>query len=142
MGYYPLKVAEKDDVEEVIVYEINEDCIKFFKHHFSHRKGFEKIKIKHMDVLKEHNERFDYFFMDIYSTQLADEVLIDRRTFMNQNIVENYKFWCEESIIMQALTEDYWEDIAQFHEKWFFGAFFNIPYGDLRFSDFPLLSLR
>ena len=45
MGYYDLKCAEKDAVKEIKVWENNKDVVKFFTKSFSHRKGFEKIKI-------------------------------------------------------------------------------------------------
>jgi len=97
MGYFALKCAEKHDVKEIKVWEINKDVIEFFNTSFSHRKGFEKIKIIEGDVREMRNESFSYFFMDIYQTQLADDVFDDLNNFWrHQNDAGTYEFWCQE----------------------------------------------
>jgi predicted methyltransferase len=72
MGYYALKCAEKDAVKEIKVWENNKDVVKFFTKSFSHRKGFEKIKIIEEDARMMQDESFSYFFMDIYASQLPN----------------------------------------------------------------------
>ena len=97
MGYFALKCAEKHDVKEVKVWETNERVIEFFNTSFNHRQGFEKIKIFHADAREIRNEQFSYFFMDIYSSQLPNEVLEDLHNFWkHQNDAGTYEFWCQE----------------------------------------------
>lgn len=97
MGYFALKCAEKHEVSEVKVWETNEYVIEFFNTCFSHRKGFEKIKIFHGDAREIRNQQFSYFFMDIYFNQLGNETIEDLDNFWrHQNDAGTYEFWCQD----------------------------------------------
>lgn len=106
MGYFALKCAEKESVKEVKVWEKRADVIQFFIESFRHRKGFEKIKLINEDVRNMRDESFAYFFMDIYKTQLADEVMEDMDHFLKHNESGIYDFWCQEKLLLQALHLD------------------------------------
>ena len=129
MGYFALKCAENDDVEEIRVWETNPDIIKFFNDSFSHREGFHKIEVIHGDAREIKNQQFDFFFMDIYRTQLSDKTLEDYYSFFqrNGNDAETYHFWYQEWPLLQALFDDL-DPYVSIYESMFFGEFFDCPY--------------
>jgi hypothetical protein len=128
MGYFPLKCAEKYDVTEVKVYENNKDVIDYFTQNFSHREGFEKIKIFEMDARDIKNESFSYFFMDIYQTQLPNQVLDDCNNFWKKgNQAGIYDIWCQEWALIQHMMDDN-EFFLEPDEQILFGEFFDCDY--------------
>jgi len=130
MGYFALKCAEKDEVKQIKVWEHNPHVIKFFNSSFSHRKGFEKIQIIEEDVRQIKEQQFSYFFMDIYQTQLPDEVLDDTNNFYkNGNDAGQYDFWCQEWAIMQYFMDSGEGSVhLEPDEAILFGEFFDCPY--------------
>lgn len=107
MGYFALKSAEKDGVSEVKVWENNPNVIQFFTESFSHRKGFDKIKIIQADVRDMRDESFSYFFMDIYSQILPNTIFEDTDTFMRYNEAGMYDIWHQEWPLLQAVVDEY-----------------------------------
>ncbi len=106
MGYVPLRWAEKEDVESIDIYEIDDRVIKFFTEHFSDRPGFEKLNIIHGDVRKLMKEKdYDYVFMDPYDELLPNEVLTDIELFHETNNIGDYHFWGQEKVILAAVIE-------------------------------------
>ena len=76
MGYTALRIAEKDDVVSVTLYEQDERVIRFFKENFATRKGFDKINIVEGDARETFNgQTCDYAFVDIYPSLGDDEML-------------------------------------------------------------------
>lgn len=107
MGYAALKMARKDVVESVTVFEIDERIIKFFKRAFRRRKGFDKITFVLGDArekIPEHPEPFDFLYVDIYQTLLSDDVLTDIALFENCVGVfpDGYHFWGQERVFVDA----------------------------------------
>jgi len=128
MGYFVLKCAEKDNVSEIKVWENNPHVIEFFKECFSHRKGFEKIKIIEGDARKIKNQQFSFFFMDIYSTQMSNMVMEDTDNFWrNNNDAGSYHFWCQEWPLLQSFVNGN-RPRLEADEQILFGEFFESEY--------------
>lgn len=106
LGYYALRAAAKESVEEVIVFEENKDTIKYFKYRFKDRPYFKKVKIVEGDARQTcKGYSFDFFFADIYKTLLPDQCLEDIKLFCDQNDMYCYQFWGEERILFHMLIE-------------------------------------
>lgn len=102
MGYFPLRVAEKPEVERVYVFENNPHVIKFFRSQFRSRTGFDKITIVQGDVYKNFIQKaVDFCFMDIYQTMLPDEVITDADYFINRNNISQYHYWGQERSLLE-----------------------------------------
>ena len=147
MGYYALRVAAKDEVDEVIVYEQNPDVIRFFKDHFSDRPYYDKIKIVEGDARKLlRGEQFDFVFSDIYPTLGCDDALEDMTLFTenNDNEIGEYWFWGIEKLILDAwihheiIDGDGVMDIGGFMLRSYFSLWSKEPYtGGLKGGDGP-----
>lgn len=133
LGYFPLRVAGDPGVEEVHVYEQNPRVISFFKETFNGRPEIQKITIHHGDVreLAMWNDRkkgpsFDFFFMDVYQTMLPDTVINDIALFQDSASVEEYRFWGQERVVLDAMLAKDHPKIS-FLEKTYFKAWWNTP---------------
>lgn len=107
MGYAALKMAQKDEVETITVFEIDERIVKFFKRSFRRRKGFDKICFVLGDAretLPAHSDNFDFLYVDIYQTLMPDEVISDIELFRTcvHEFPEGYHFWCQERVLVDA----------------------------------------
>ena len=109
LGYWALRAASNEEVDQVHVYEINPKVIRFFVDSFKDRPEMEKIVIHEGDVRKlaryskkVNGPRFDLFFMDVYQTMLPESVLGDIRLFQKDMVVDEYRFWGEERVILDA----------------------------------------
>lgn len=120
MGYAALKIAEKDGVESIDVYEIDERVINFFKKYFSKRKGYEKITIICGDIRELlRNKMYDFAYIDIYDAYLGDEVMTDWKLFTEENCIGEYRFWMQEKVLLQGLLEEM-NPYVTFFERAFF----------------------
>lgn len=103
MGYYLLKIMEKNSVSSIDVYESEKQVISFFIENFKNRKGFEKINFIHGDARKKlKNKQYDFVYMDIYSSILPDSIISDKNLFLKNNKIKTYHFWCQEKVIKAA----------------------------------------
>lgn len=106
MGYAALKMAQKDHVETVTVFETDERVVKFFKRAFRRRKGFDKISFVLGDARETipEQEPFDFLYVDIYQTALPDEVLSDIELFSTcvHDFPDGYHFWGQERVLVDA----------------------------------------
>jgi hypothetical protein len=107
MGYAALKMAQNHHVQTVTVFEIDERIVKFFKRAFRRRKGFDKIRFVIGDAretIPEHDELFDWLYVDIYQTLLPDEVLTDIELFQQSVHVfpDCYHFWGQERVLVDG----------------------------------------
>ena len=128
MGYFALKCAEKDNVDEIKVWEDNPHIIEFFNESFSHRKGFEKIKVIEGDARKIKNQQFSFFFMDIYGTQMSDRIMEDADNFWrNNNDAGSYHFWCQEWPLLQSYVNGN-RPFLEADEQILLGEFFECDY--------------
>jgi len=104
LGYVPLRMAAKDDIDFVDVYEIDDRIIKYFTTTFHDRPEFKKINIIQGDARELLRDKYyDYVFMDIYKNLLMDEMLDDIPLFLGNNDIPNYNFWTKEKISLALL---------------------------------------
>lgn len=125
MGYFLLKVMEKDAVKSIDVYEIETRATTFFIKNFKNRKGFDKVNFIIGDIHKTmENKKYDFVYMDIYSDMLSDSVISDKILFLKNNKIIDYHFWCQEKVFKQAYEygllslEDLPFDVKLFFMKW------------------------
>jgi len=125
MGYYLLKVMEKDNVSIIDVYEQEQRVVDFFKENFSDRKGFEKVEFIVGDIRKTLNkEQYNFAYIDIYHSILPSAVITDKELFCSTNQISEYHFWCQEKVLKYAyehelLTmDDFDRDLIKLFLKW------------------------
>jgi len=97
LGYVALRMASKDDVDEVVVYEINPVVIALFERNFP---SHPKIRIVQQDVTTMRGEEFDLFFNDVYPTMLTTDTISHMRLLEQHNTFGWYHPWGIESMIM------------------------------------------
>jgi hypothetical protein len=107
LGYTALRAANIEEVERVVVYEKDPRVVNLFKTKYTHRKELEKIEFRIGDVRKEMiNQTHDMVWMDIYPTQLSDDMLTDYTFFQDNNDISEYHFWTEEKILLGMFAEE------------------------------------
>ena len=120
LGYFPMRVAEKDECDSIDVYEIDQRVIDYFNQHFSNRKEFDKINIIKGDVMGTlKDKQYDFMFADHYPDMLDDVVLDDFKHFNKVNDISNYYFWGQERIILQYKMDGYDLDIQWYERELF-----------------------
>lgn len=103
LGYVAQEIAKKEDVKEVIVYEIDKDVIDLYKRNFKDNK---KIKIICEDAFKAEENTFDFFYVDIYEYKLTKKVVEDYKLFNNLHKIEMYSFWGMEHFLLSCRYEE------------------------------------
>jgi len=103
LGYFALRAAQKEDVEEVIVYEKEKATWEYFSERFHHLPCFSKIEVCIGDAREKcRGIEFDYLYSDIYQTMCPSEAISDIALFQNENSVNQYSFWGEEKLVHAA----------------------------------------
>ena len=103
MGYYVDSIVDKDDVQEIIVYEPNKALIDLYydmKHSLINR----KIKILNRDIKYVHGEKFDFFFNNSYEEPYDYSAIEDLSHICSRNEVREYHWWTMEAFIQSALS--------------------------------------
>lgn len=118
LGYYVNRILDSTLVDEVHVYETNEDVIALYLEQFCQH---EKLTIHNEDVLDLKGESFSFFYMDIYADLLSDDVLPDMKKMLNANDIEHYHFWGMEVYVVTLMNS---------------GEKVHIPYGDMLYKAF------
>ncbi|MGL4990428.1 MAG: hypothetical protein ACRC57_04560 [Sarcina sp.] len=103
LGYYVQEIAKKEDVKEIIVYEINQDIIDLYIKNFGENK---KIKIICEDGFKAAKDKFDFFFADIYSYELTTKVAIDYGKLIDLHDIYEYSFFGVEKFLLSCPLEE------------------------------------
>lgn len=103
LGYIAQEIACKSNVDEVIVYEINNEIINMYNENF---KPNEKIKIIQGDAFKADKQKFDFFFVDIYNYKLTSKVVTDYKKFNKLHEIEEYSFWGMEHFLLSCNYEE------------------------------------
>lgn len=107
IGYYALRVAAKDDVDKVVVYETEPLVVELFERNFGDRPYFDKIEVRHGDFREalRNNEpdQDDFIFMDVYPTVCCDQALDDAKEF--KPIYSRYWFWNYERVVLDAVVQ-------------------------------------
>ncbi|MGL5380055.1 hypothetical protein [Clostridium sp.] len=103
LGYVAQEIAKKNNVEEVVVYEIEKDVIDLYKANFAENP---KIKILYQDAYKASREDFDFFYVDIYEYKLTKKVVEDYSFFNTLHNIEDYSFWGMEHFLLSCKYEE------------------------------------
>jgi hypothetical protein len=103
LGYIVQEISKKDEVYEIVVYEISQDVIDIYNSNF---KNNEKIKIIYGDAFKAKGEKFDFFFSDIYEYKLSLNVVEDYIKFNNIHQIEEYLFFGVEHFLLSCSYEE------------------------------------
>ena len=105
LGYYPLRIIEKEEVEKLWIFERNEDVVQAFEDRFCDREGYEKCEFV-IGNAREHFQGYDidHAFVDIYHTLLPDELVSDTTLFLDTNNIANYHPWGIEKIVIDAVN--------------------------------------
>lgn len=143
LGYWPLRAASSEEVDQVHVYEIDPRVIQFFVETFKKRPEMEKIVIHEGDVRKlarydqkAKGPRFDLFFMDVYKTLLPETVIEDIRLFTDDMVVDTYRFWGQERVYLDAFMAGGRPNISNM-DRAFLDAWQKTPFdpGDAEVAD-------
>lgn len=118
LGYTVEELAKKEDITEVVVYEISSEIIQMYKNNFQENK---KIRIIQGDAYKAKGEKFDFFFVDIYEYKLSKKVVEDYKFFNELHKIEEYSFWgvehfllsCRYEEIVWVFIPELWMDISK-----------------------------
>lgn len=103
LGYVAEEMAKKEEVKEVIVYEINKDVIELY---YSNFKRNNKIKIINVDAFEAKATDFDFFYSDIYQYKLTSSVVDDYEKFINLHYIEEYSFFGMEHFLLSCRYEE------------------------------------
>ena len=103
LGYVVQEMAKKEDVEEIIVYEISKDVIELYNCNF---KDNPKIKIINVDAFKAEAQEFDFFYADIYEYKLTSQVVKDYEAFNKLHTIEEYSFFGMEHFLLSCSYEE------------------------------------
>lgn len=103
LGYTAEEVAKKEEVTEVVVYEISSEVIEMYKSNFKDNK---KIRIVQGDAYKAKRESFDFFLVDIYEYKLSKKVVEDYKFFNKLHNIEEYSFWGVEHFLLSCRYEE------------------------------------
>jgi hypothetical protein len=108
LGYAVQRMIEKEDVERVNVYEINEDVIQLYLNSFGHSP---KLQIVRQDVRQMRDMYYDFFYADIYKDQQDCDATTDYRLLMDNNMISEYFYWTMEANIIELLQGGYGDEI-------------------------------
>lgn len=103
LGYVAEEMAKKEEVKEVIVYEINKDVIDLY---YSNFKRNNKIKIINIDAFEAKANDFDFFYSDIYQYKLTSSVVDHYEKFINLHYIEEYSFFGVEHFLLSCRYEE------------------------------------
>ncbi|WP_195264977.1 MULTISPECIES: hypothetical protein [unclassified Clostridium] len=103
LGYVVQELAKKEDVTEIVVYEIEKDIIDLYCSNFENNL---KIKIINEDAYKVTGESFDFFYVDIYEYKLTEQVVDDYVKFNKLHNIEEYLFWGMEHFLLSCKYEE------------------------------------
>ena len=99
LGYFTEEVLKKEDVTEVVVYEISEEIIALYKSNFGENP---KLRIVHGDGFEAEGEEFDFFFVDIYQYNITVDVVKHYILLNKLHKIEEYSFWAVEYFLLSC----------------------------------------
>lgn len=117
LGYYIESIKDKEDVNEIIVFESNEDVINLYYKNFGKS---DKVKIVREDVTKIKGYKFDFFYNDIYPEMLPDEIAEHYKDITSNNDISLYWFWGLERFVIGLLNDYSKEMVKTFPQDWIF----------------------
>lgn len=107
LGFFVQMVALKEEVTEIVVYEINQNVIDLYNYLFE---PHPKIKIIKQDALTIKDEKFDLFYNDIYRGMPDMETAGPHKVLLcEQNEIKVYYFWGWERAICEDSDDEVYE---------------------------------
>jgi hypothetical protein len=103
LGYVVQEMAKKDQVTEIIVYEVSEEVISLYNQNFEKNS---KIKIVAGDAYNAQSHVFDYFYVDIYGYELSEDVVDDYIRFNDLHEIDEYSFFGLEHFLLSCNYEE------------------------------------
>ena len=118
LGFYIQEIAKKENVTEIIVYEIDKNIIKLYESNFEYN---EKIKIVHSNGFEVKGEEFKFFFSDIYTYEITENVAYDYGKLIEIHDIYEYSFFglekfllsCPMEELMNVYVPDEWMDMTK-----------------------------
>lgn len=103
LGYVVQELLKKEEIEEIIVYEIERDVIYLYINNF----GLDnRVKFVNKNAFEVTSENFDFFYVDFYDYELKKEVTEDYKRFNAIHNIKNYMFWGMEHFLLSCRYED------------------------------------
>lgn len=99
-GYYIQEILQKEEVESIDVYEINQDVIDMYLANFGEH---EKLNIIKGDVLEMKGKEYDFFYADIYAEQMDVSAIEHKSILTYHNNIDDYFFWTQEAVVYTLL---------------------------------------
>lgn len=126
LGHFALRAAQKNDVDEVHVFEADKRVIDMFYAVHGRRKAVQKIHIHHGDAREllagEYAFAFDSLYCDIYADCGGDEVIDDLRLFLpRMQKPLGFTWWGMEVTLLNALV---YEIVDQGDLPWSLAAYY------------------
>ncbi|MGL5068932.1 MAG: hypothetical protein ACRC6T_14135 [Sarcina sp.] len=103
LGFYIQEISKKENITEIVVYERDRDIIDLYNKNFPKNS---KITIIEGDGFKAKGRRFDFFFADIYSYKISEEVANDYKKLNELHEIEEYSFFGVEKFLLSCPMED------------------------------------
>lgn len=104
LGYYVQRILDKPEVEQVIVYELNQEIISLYMKLFGRHP---KLKIEKQNALVIRDKKFDFFYCDIYPNSLDRDTIWDMTKIIRKNEIGLYHFWTQEWVTYELLLNGY-----------------------------------
>lgn len=103
LGYYVQRILDKEDVDAVTVYELDQDVIDLYLELFG---DHPKLTIVQGDVLETcKNGEFNWFYNDIYANMCEDVAFEHMKILLDNNYIEDYHFWTMEAYALGVIGE-------------------------------------
>ena len=103
IGYYVQRILEKEDVDSVTVFELDQDVIDLYLEVFGDHPKLSIIQGDVLETCKDHE--FDWFYNDIYGEMFEDSAFEHMKTLKNNNYIVDYHFWTMEGYVLAILNE-------------------------------------
>lgn len=103
LGYVAQEMASKEEVTEIIIYEISKEIVSLYKDNFVDNP---KIKIVTDDAYNAEADTFDFFFVDTYGYELSDDVVEDYIKFNELHEIDEYSFFGVEHFLLSCTYEE------------------------------------
>ena len=117
LGYYTQRILQKEEVECVTVYELDQNVIDFYLDNFGKH---EKLTIVKQDVRTLTDETFDFFYNDIYPTQMDEKAIEDMALLTTNNHIDHYHFWTFEEFLLEMVNAGYGDDLPYMWMRTYF----------------------
>ncbi|MGG5460792.1 hypothetical protein [Clostridium sp. B9] len=103
LGYFVQEISKKEEVEQIVVYEMSEEIIELYLENFGENT---KIKIVKGDGFKAQKESFDFFYSDIYEYKISTKVVDDYVKLAELHDIKEYSFFGVEAFILSCPTSE------------------------------------